>query len=82
MLYFVLRYIIPFEGNDSHSEEKFTGIVPAKKRWHNIIASDIDKQTIAYELIQIIREDGICVASEILDNRLPPEPVQTPETEE
>lgn len=74
MLYFVLRYIIPFEGNDSHSEEKFTDITLAKKRWHTIIASDIDKTTLAYELIQIIREDGICVASEILDNRLPPEP--------
>ena len=82
MLYFVLRYIIPFEGNDSHSEEKFTDITLAKKRWHAIIASDIDKTTLAYELIQIIREDGICVASEILDNRVPPEPVQTPETEE
>ena len=82
MLYFVLRYIIPFEGNDSHSEEKFTDITLAKKRWHTIIASDIDKTTLAYELIQIIREDGICVASEILDNRLTPEPVQTPETEE
>lgn len=78
MLYFVLRYIIPFEGNDSHSEEKFTDIVPAKKRWHTIIASDIDKTTLAYELIQIIREDGICVASEILDNRIPPEPEPTP----
>ena len=32
MLYFVLRYIIPFEGNDSHSEEKFTDITLAKKR--------------------------------------------------
>ena len=74
MLYFVLRYIIPFEGNDSHSEEKFADITLAKKRWHSIIASDIDKQTIAYELIQIIREDGICIASEILDNRIPPEP--------
>ena len=74
MFYFVLRYIIPFEGNDSHSEEKFTDITLAKKRWHTIIASDIDKTTLAYELIQIIREDGICVASEILDNRIPPEP--------
>lgn len=79
MLFFVTRYIIPFEGNDSHSEEKFEEENPAKpihakKRWHSIIASDIDKQTIAYELIQIIREDGICVASEILDNRIPHEP--------
>lgn len=84
MLFFVTRYIIPFEGNDSHSEEKFEEDNPAnpihaKKRWHSIIASDIDKQTIAYELIQIIREDGICIASEILDNRLPE---TEPETEE
>lgn len=74
MLYFVLRYIIPFDGNDSHSEEKFTDITLAKKRWHTIIASDIDKTTLAYKLIQIIRENGICIASEILDNRIPPEP--------
>lgn len=73
-MYFVIRYIIPFTGNDSHSEEKFTDIIQAKKRWHNIIAADIDKTTVAYELVQIIREDGICVASEILDNRIPPEP--------
>ncbi len=71
MFYIVLRYIIPFEGNDSHSEERYAGITSAKKRWHSIIASDIDKQTVAYELVQIIREDGICVDSEILDNRVP-----------
>ena len=72
MFYIVLRYIIPVEGNDSHSEERFADITSAKKRWHSIIASDIGKATIAYELIQIIREDGICVASEILDNRVVP----------
>ena len=76
MFYIVLRYIIPFEGNDSHSEERFADITSAKKRWHSIIATDIDKQTIAYELIQIIREDGICVASEILDNRVPETPAE------
>lgn len=73
MFYIVLRYIIPFEGNDSHSEERYADLTSAKKRWHSIIASDIDKQTVAYELVQIIREDGICVASEILDNRAPAE---------
>lgn len=74
MIYIVTRYIIPFEGSDTRSQERFDDLTQAKKRWHSIIASDIDKQTIAYELIQIIREDGICVASEILDNRIPPEP--------
>lgn len=73
MFYLVLRYVIPFEGNDSHSEERYADLTSAKKRWHSIIATDIDKATVAYELVQIIREDGICVASEILDNRVPAE---------
>ena len=75
MLYFVTRYIIPFEGNDSHSEEKFDSDLKAKKRFYNILAADIDKQTIAYELVQIVREDGICVASQVFDNRVPVEEV-------
>ncbi len=73
MLYFVTRYIIPFEGNDSHSEEKSDSDLKAKKRFYNILAADIDKQTIAYELVQIVREDGICVASQVFDNRIPVE---------
>ena len=78
MLFFVTRYIIPFEGNDSHSEEKFDEPNPAKpihakKRWHGIITTDIDKATISCEIVQIVREDGICVASETIDNRVPVE---------
>lgn len=78
MLYIVTRYIIPFEGSDTRSQERFDDLTQAKKRWHSIIASDIDKTTIAWEMVQIIREDGICVASEILDNRIP----ETPEVED
>lgn len=73
MLYFVTRYIIPFEGNDSHSEEKFDSDLKAKKRFYSVLASDIDKTTIAYELVQIVREDGICAASQVFDNRVPAE---------
>lgn len=73
MLYFVTRYIIPFEGNDSHSEEKFDSDLKARKRYYSILAADIDKNTIAYELVQIVREDGICVASQVFDNRIPAE---------
>lgn len=73
MLYFVTRYIIPFEGNDSHSEEKFDNDLKARKRYYSILAADIDKNTIAYELVQIVREDGICVASQVFDNRIPAE---------
>jgi len=79
MDYIVTRYIVPSDGgNDTRSQERFSDIIPAKKRWHNIIASDIDKNTIAWELVQIVREDGICVASEKMDNR---QPEPTPEVE-
>ena len=70
MLYFVTRYIIPFEGNDSHSEEKFDSDLKARKRYYSILAADIDKTTLAYELVQIVREDGVCVASQVFDNRV------------
>ena len=77
MIYIVTRYIIPFEGNDTRSQERFDDLTQAKKRWHSIIASDIDKSTtIAWEMVQIVREDGICVASEIMDNRVTPAPVE------
>lgn len=77
MFYIVTRYIIPFEGNDTRSQERFDDLTQAKKRWHSVIASDIDKSsTIAWEMVQIVREDGICVASEIMDNRVTPAPVE------
>ena len=73
MFYIVTRYIIPFEGSDTRSQERFDDLTQAKKRWHSIIATDIDKTTIAWEMVQIVREDGICVASEVMDNRVQPE---------
>lgn len=76
MFYIVTRYIINLEGSDTRSQERFDDLTQAKKRWHSIIASDIDKATIAWELVQIVREDGICVASEILDNRVPETPAE------
>jgi hypothetical protein len=72
MDYIVTRYIVPTDGgNDTRSQERYTDIVKTKKRWHNIIAADIDNDSIAWELVQIVREDGICVASEKMDNRVP-----------
>lgn len=73
MFYIVTRYIIPVEGSDTRSQERFDDLVQAKKRWHSIIASDLDKTSIAWEMVQIVREDGICVDSEIIDNRVPEE---------
>lgn len=72
-MFFVTRVFFSNDGKQSNSIEMFDNDTAAKKRWHSIIASDIDKQTISYELVQIVREDGICVASEIIDNRVPVE---------
>ena len=70
-IYIVTRYFIPIEGSDSRSQERFDNLVAARKRWHTLVASDIDKQTILWELIQIVRgSDGVCLASEIIDNRV------------
>ena len=69
-IYIVSRYLIPVEGNDSRSQERFDNLTQARKRWHTLVASDLDKNTILWEMIQIIRgADGICLASEIIDNR-------------
>lgn len=73
-IYIVTRYFIPVGGSDSRSQERFDNLIAARKRWHTLVASDIDKTTIAWEMIQIVRgADGICLASEIIDNRVAPE---------
>lgn len=70
-IYIVTRYFIPVEGNDSRSQERFDNLIQARKRWHTLVASDLDKPTILWEMIQIVRgADGICLASEIIDNRV------------
>lgn len=72
-IYIVTRYFIPVEGNDSRSQERFDNLIAARKRWHTLVATDLDKSTILWEMIQIVRgADGICLASEIIDNRVAP----------
>lgn len=74
MWYFVSRVAIDNTQTQTQSIQRYDDLVQAKKRWHNIIAADIDKDTLLYEMVQIVRDDGICVASEIIDNRVPPTP--------
>ena len=73
MMIFVTRVFFS-GGKQSNSIEAFDQETQAKKRWHSIIAADIDKDGVQYELVQIVREDGICIASEIIDNRVAPDP--------
>lgn len=77
------RYFINVGGgSDGRAQQRCETLVQAKKLWHQQIASDIDKATIEWELLQIIRSsDGLCIASEIIDHYIEPEPTPEPEPE-
>ena len=68
--YIFTRYFINKDGgNDGRAQQKYADLNQAKKQWHQQIASDIDKDTILWELVQIVRStDGLCLASEIIDH--------------
>lgn len=68
-MYFVFRYFLKQSGEDSHSEQRYDSEVAARKRFYNVLAADIDSAEIVYELVQIVREDGIVIASQVFDNR-------------
>ena len=69
-MYFVFRFSLKKSGEESHSEQRFETEIAARKRYYNILAADIDSTEIAYELVQIVREDGIVIASQVFDNRV------------
>ena len=81
-MFFVNRvFFSKSTGKQSNSIQKFDDELSAKKRFYSILAADIDAADIDYELVQIVREDGICVGSQVFDNRVAPEPEPTPEEE-
>jgi len=78
MFYIVLRYFINKSGQESHSEQRYDDEIQARKRYHNIIAADIDSNTLQYELVQVIRStDGSVISgcNEVFDFS-EPEPEQ------
>ena len=77
MFYIVLRYFINNQGKESHSEQRYDDEIQARQRYHNIIAADIDSNTLQYELVQVIRStDGSTISgcSEVFDFSNEPEP--------
>lgn len=69
-MYFVFRFFIKTNAEESHSEQRYDTEIAARKRYYNVLAADIDNADIAYELVQIVREDGIVIASQVFDNRV------------
>lgn len=75
-MYFVTRVNFDTTGKQSNSIQMFTDEVQARKRFYNILAADIDNENYQFEMVQIVRDDGICIASEVFDNRVAPEPLE------
>ncbi len=68
-MYFVTRVNFDATGKQSNSIQMFTDETQARKRYYNILAADIDNENYQFEMVQIVRDDGICFASQVLDNR-------------
>lgn len=70
VLYFVTRVFFRKNTHEQqNSIQKYEEEIAAKKRFYSILASDIDSDAYEYELVQIVRGDGICIASQVFDNR-------------
>lgn len=67
-MYFVVRVNFDTSGKQSNSIQKFDSETTARKRYYNILAADIDDENYQYELVQIVREDGIVILSQVFDN--------------
>lgn len=68
-MYFVTRVNFTKEGAQSNSIQKFDNEKSAYKRFYSILGTDVDTSTYAYEMVQIVREDGVTIASQVIDNR-------------
>lgn len=74
-MYIVTRFNINQNSQESHSQQKYNDETAAMKRFYTLLASDIDNENYQYELVQVVRDDGIVIASQVFDNRQPePEP--------
>ena len=68
-MFIVTRFNISTNGQEAHSQQKFDDETAAMKRYYTLLASDIDSENYRYELVQVVREDGITTASQVFDNR-------------
>ena len=72
-MFIVTRFNISTNGQEAHSQQKFDDETAAMKRYYTILATDIDNNTYVYEMCQVVRDDGIAIASQVFDNRVSPE---------
>ncbi len=68
-MYFVTRVNINTSGTQANSIQKYDDQTAAMKRYYNVLAADIDNDAYQYEMVLVVREDGIVTASQVFDNR-------------
>lgn len=69
-MWFVVRVNFDQAGKQSNSIQMYPDEKAAFKRFYNVLAADIDNENYQYEMVLIVREDGITVASQVFDNRV------------
>ena len=69
-MFIVTRFNINKSGQEAHSQQRYDDETSAMKRFYSILAADIDNDNFTYELCQVVREDGIAIASQVFDNRI------------
>lgn len=73
--YLVVRTYWASTGTQSNSQELKETFELAKKRMYTILGSDIDKETVAFEIVTILdARTGMQMLCEVVDNRPDPEP--------
>ena len=72
-MFIVTRFNINQQGAEAHSQQRYDDETAAMKRFYTLLASDIDNNAYQYEMVQVVREDGIAIASQVFDNRPQPE---------
>lgn len=68
-MFIVTRFNINQGEQEAHSQQKYDDETAAMKRYYTLLASDIDSANYKYELVQVVRDDGITIASQVFDNR-------------
>ena len=68
MKYFVVRTYLDMDGKQNNSIQLYGEEKSAKKRFYSIIASDIDKESIQYELCMIVTGDGVTLETFQIEN--------------
>lgn len=73
--YLVVRTWWDYSGKQSNSQELKETFDLAKKRMYTILGGDIEKDTVAFEIVTILNAtNGVQVLSDVIDNRPEPEP--------